>query len=415
MRPRASRADATRTRASSGFTLIELLVVMFMLAGFMMFLTQMLHDSLRIWQRGEERASLEERAATALRLASADFSRLQAVENKQFRPGMRARLQRAAGGQGAQSNGRFVATFKPYQNGKPVAPDVGDATPTACDWFPEWRMVASVTTEEGRRLLEERERELVIEQEGQLDPERLEQRVQERLAEGQPAPPVDCLLRVAPTGEEDGCYLGLWRDVRLLDGSVEKRWVDGAEAPPLGEPLLTNLLHVETLFRSQWTESWLQEPGQRGGPEQCWDSARAQIFPTEHPVLLFGLDLGEDSATDPLDDVMPSWVQLRIVVDEGPDQAYVSLLAAAIDETTVQIRVEYPERMPAIDGAGYLKIGGEWILYRGHSNGSLQGVRRGARFTRPRAHRAGARVHVGREAVVRVPVAVAREYWFHVR
>lgn len=398
-----------------GFTLVELLVVMFLLAAFLGFLTQMLHQSLGIWTRGEELASLEERCATSLRLMSEDFTRLQGVETTQFQPGLRARL-RGAANSGGRGNGRLVATMRPFRDGKPADADFGFGNPKQCDWFPELRMVTRASSYEARRMLEARERERVLVDEGQYDEEQQEERVRERLASVSAHATIDCLLRVLPTGDEDGCYLALFRDARLIDEATKKRWVDGEAAPQVGEPLLTNLLHVEMLFRSQWTETWNGDVGERGGPERCWDSARAGLFEEEHPVLRFSLDLGEASASDPRDDVMPSWVQIRVVVDEGPDLAYTSILASSIDSSTTDLRVEYPERMPAIDDElGYLKIGSEWIAYRGHDRGQLRGVRRGARHTKAKAHRGGARVHVGRTGIVRVPISVAREYWPHVR
>lgn len=405
-------ADAPRGR-SAGFTLIELLVVMFMLAGFLGFLTQMLHQSLSIWQRGEGLASLEERCATALRIVGADFTRMQGVETTQFQPGMRARMRGAVAG--PKGNGRLVATFRPFKDGKPAPEDFGFTNPTGCDWFPEWRMLTRPGTAEARRLLVERERERVLAEEGQLDDESLAQRVRERLAENPSSPSIDCALRVLPTSDEDGCYLALYRDTRLIDANTKQRWVDNAKLPVISEPILTNLLHVEALFRSQWTEAWSGEVGERGGPERCWDSARAGLFVEEHPVLRFSLDLGASSAGDPRDDIMPSWVQLRVVVDEGPDLAYTALLASSIDAVTLEVIVEYPERLPAGDGAAFLKVGGEWIRYRGHDRGRLRGVQRGARNTRARAHRAGARLHGGREGIVRLPISVSREFWPHGR
>ncbi|MCB9890644.1 MAG: prepilin-type N-terminal cleavage/methylation domain-containing protein [Planctomycetes bacterium] len=397
------------------FTLVELLVVMFLLTGFFLFLTQMLNSSLTVWQRGEERASIEERCATSLRLASRDFRHLVAVEDKMFRPGVEARLRGSTGTEGARSNGRLVATFVPFAGGKPVRPDQADLNPKGFDWLPEWRFVSRVERAEGRRLLEARERERVIATDGQLDEITLAERVAERLRDAPAAPPVECALRVLPTTDESGCYLALYRDVRLIDSSVQKRWVDGAELPPPEEPLLTHLLHIETLFRSQWTESFGAEVAREGGPERCWDSTRAGMFPPDHPVLAFSLDAGESSATDPRDDVMPSWIQLSITVDEGPEAAYTAFLAHAIDAVTTEIRIEYPERVPPVDDVGFLKIGSEWIQYRGHEGGHLRNVLRGARFTKATEHGSGSRVHAGRQGVVRIPVAVSREHWPHVR
>ncbi len=396
-----------RQRQTAGFTLVELLIVMFLLTGFFFFLTQMLSTSLSIWQRGEERVALEERCGTTLRLVSDDFRRLLA-------PGLGA------------DGGRLVATAVAFADTKPAEVDAALQNAQAFDWYPEWRFVTRVNKAEGRRMLEERERERVIAEEGRLDDLSLDERVRERLVDAPPAPPVECALRVLPTNEEHGCYLVLHRDVRLLSSThaavgaatsqePKKRWVDGGALPPAAEPLLRNVLHIEALFRSQWTESFDAEVGREGGPERCWDSARAGLFASDHPVLNFSLDHSAESAIDARDDIMPSWIQFLVVVDEGPDAAYTALLAHGIDAATTDIRVEYPERLPPVDEKGFLKIGAEWIQYRGHDGGNLRSVRRGARFTRARTHAAGARVHAGRQGVIRVPVPVAREYWSHVR
>lgn len=412
LRPERAPSPTATALTVPGFTIVELLVVMGMLGMFLIFLTQMLSQSLRIWQMGEGQASLEARAGAALRVLTADFELLRAVSDRQFAPGREnrfAQLQRS--GKTPPHSGRLYAHWQAFAGSKPVTADLALEKPEAVDWYPEIRMVVTLEQIEAATLLERRLRRRIIEEEGQLLAEDLEARVRERLAEVPGSVPAEVALRVLPTGEEDGCYLALHRDVQLLDERVRARWVDLAPLPPPSQPLQSNLLWVEFRFRSQATESWEAAPGTPGAAENCWDSARAGTFPAGHPVLAFAGDLDQQSLMDPLDDVMPSWVQVRVTVDEGPSLATTALLARAVDATTTDIRIEFADRLPQADEQPHLKIGGEWIRYRSRSGDRLLGVKRGARSTRARPHRAGARVHAGREAMVRIPIAVAREYW----
>ena len=74
------------------------------------------------------------------------------------------------------------------------------------------------------------------------------------------------------------------------------------------------------------------------------------------------------------------------------------------------IEVRYPERLPNRE-INYIKIGPEWIRYTGIDGRRLLGVTRGVRNTKARVHADGARIHFGREAVLRVPIAASRSYW----
>lgn len=401
------------TAGTAAFTLVELLVVMGMLSVFLMFLTQILSDALTVWQRGEERVSLEDRAASAIDMVTSDLPCMTAVSDRQFASARTERFERTRNRAGAPAlSGRLYAQWIPFlPNAKPAPEEVAGAQPGACDWFPEVRFVCTLDGGETAGILRARVAQEIRDSEGAIDPDEMRQRVADRLRDIPPRHPAELALRVLPTGEENGCYLALFRQRRLLLPGAKGRWVDGAALPAPSTALLSNLLYVEFLFRSQYTESFAARRGSKGAPEHCWDSARAGTFPSDHTVLGFTLDLDPSSLADPLDDVMPSAVEARIVVDQGPGLAYTAFLANKVDAKSVDLRVEYPERLPLPEDQPYLKIGGEWIHYSGIDGSRLIGVRRGMRFTKPRQHEGGARVHAGKEVSIRVPIVVAREYW----
>ncbi len=402
----------------AGLTLIELVIVMGLLGILLSFLASLVSDSLRIWSMGEGRASLESRAHVALEAASADFEQMEGLVARSFQTGRKSRFRAIQSRQGAPANtGRFRSDFVPYtQEGKTLPPDVVEAKPSQLDWFPRLRFVLRLEEAEAEQRMRAELRKEILNEEGALGRSALAAKIRERLS-GQPIPRIgECLLRVKPSGVEDGAYLELYRDVRVLDSRVKKRWVDDGEEPEMTTPLLGNLLYISYRFRSQYTTGMERQDSRAaskapGAPELCWDSARAGTFPLDHPILRFTLDLDAKSGPDPLDDVLPRAIEVLVVVDEGPDLADTGILSETIDKSERQIRVDYPERLPTLYARNYVKIGSEWISYSGIDRDRLLGVRRGERQTAPRPHESGVKIHGGREAVLRLPIAVGRDSW----
>ena len=405
--PRMVRALVPPGSGSRGFTLLELLVSMGLLSMFFVFLIQILSNGLRIWQTGEGRVALEARAQAALDLISKDFRRIAPLDDQVYDVSRVSRFRRLTAGKVALG-GRFRAEFQPFGPGGKLAK--GDAVlefPGRYDWYPRLRFVSILRPAEADRLL----RESLLEEGSFQDQEAPE--FQTQLSAKRGLKRGELLLVFEPEGAGSP-YLRLRRGVRLLDSKVRARWVD---APVLGDIpggkiLLTKILYAEFLFRSQFTESFDRRLGADGAPETCWDSARAGAFPQEHRVLRFSMDLDSASKSDPLDDVLPQGMQLRVTVDLGPGMADQAILAKDLERDSDEIRIDYPERIPypGVKG-GWIKIETEWIHFKSIRGGDLIGVRRGGRNTVPRAHSAGSKVHAGRETVIALPIAVGREYW----
>ncbi|MEZ5989976.1 MAG: prepilin-type N-terminal cleavage/methylation domain-containing protein [Planctomycetota bacterium] len=400
-----ARTGRRARRAERGFTLLELMVAMGILMVFSLFLVRFLTTSLGIWRWGEERSSLEARASVALATLSQDWSRMLGLRTVGL--GRRIAMEQAT----SPGTARLYADLEAYaRTGKPADPKSSWEEPRRFDWYPRERFVIRLGEAESRALLEAEVGRQVVEARGQMSPAELAREVRATVAEALPSDVGEVLLRVVPVPDEDSPYLALYRDVRRIDAQVQERWVDGAELPEPGQPVLENLLYVDLAFRSQLTETW--DPAQGGaGPERCWDSARAGTIGTTHDYLRFSLDLDAASLGDPLDDVLPSSVRILCVVDEGPEDATTALLETDVDEKGTDFKVSYADRLPPPDEQAWLKLGKEWIRYSGVIGDRLTGVRRGQRGTAARPHRTGTRIHAGKEVKLVLPLSVAREYW----
>jgi len=406
----------TSPRRASGFTLIELVVVMGLLAFFLLFLLTILRNSLRLWHTGEERLELEDRGALAVELATDDLTRMRGLFTKTYSTGRKSRAQALRGSRiGPSQAGRLRVDWVAFDKTKPAPVEAALHDAERFEWYQRLRFVADLDPIESDRLLRADLRKRIAEERGVQDPGELDTLVSKEMNNLPVRPPGEIALRVIPSTLGDGAYLELHRSVHLLGENVQQRWVDDGELPALGEPLLSNLLYVQFLFRSQFTRSLTVRSSMSTthAPEWCWDSARAGTFPEKHPVLRFTLDLDQHSEFDPLDDVMPTAVRLLVVVDASADRAYTAQLADDLNERGKDIRVEFPDRLvlPEEGQPGYVKIGTEWIEFASLSGDKLTGVKRGVRFTRPRKHTRGARVHSGRTMIKRLELATSREYW----
>jgi prepilin-type N-terminal cleavage/methylation domain-containing protein len=411
---------AQQIRAQAGFTLIEVLTVLGILGVLFVQLMVMIGSSMEIWQSGEERIDLESRAHHATVLLTEELGRVAGLQSQMWNTGRRDIFASMRGREDKVSSyGRLVADLRPYDpEGKPIPLDTTDSKPEGFDWYPRLRFVAQLDPLEMDRRDRQILRERILQDQGELEASELERRVRAMLIEEETPAMGEVLLRVKPTGEGNGAYLALYRDMRPLVEAKKGRWVDGAELPELGEPLLQDLLYVGVRWRSQFTRSFSERAGSERGPELCWDSARAGLFGNQHPILRFSLDLDANSAADPLDDVMPRAYELTVVVDAPSDLAATVILESPLGVEDVDVRVGNPDLLPLPFTEGerlFVKIGSEWISYTdvrsSSEGGQLLGVKRGQRGTTARAHVDGARIHIGRSVVIRVPIAVARGYW----
>jgi prepilin-type N-terminal cleavage/methylation domain-containing protein len=393
---------------NGGFTLLELLVSMGLLSMFFVFLIQILSNGLRIWQTGEGRVALETRAQAALDLISNDFRRIAPLDDQVYDVSRDSRFKRLTEGTVALG-GRFRAEFQPFSSkGKRAKGAAVLEYPERYDWYPRVRFVSILRPAEADLLL----RQSILQEngsgQGQESPE-----FQTKLSARRGLKRGELVLALEPEGEGSP-YLQLRRQVRLLDEKAKKRWVDAPvlEDLPGGKVLLTKILYAEFLFRSQFTEGFDRRSGSSGGPETCWDSSRAGSFLLEHPVLRFSLDLDTASKKDPLDDILPLGMQIRVTVDLGPGMADQAILTKDLDKDSDEIRIDYPERIPFPGSTGgWIKIETEWIHFKSIRGRDLVGVRRGGRNTIARPHSSGAKVHAGRETVLALPISIGREYW----
>jgi hypothetical protein len=226
-----------------------------------------------------------------------------------------------------------------------------------------------------------------------------------------------------PAGDREGAYLEIRSGIRLggatsaaADGMAASVFDEGALDKPATllaatRVIASGVLHAEFRYWSQFTVSGT-EPAGRGGPETCWDSARAGLFAAvpQHPVNRFTLDLDATSLADPLDDVFPARVEIVLVVDRPPEDVVCAILAETVDADDTELVVDYPERLPYSEASRFVKIGGEWMQYSRLDGRRLLGVKRGVRGTAARDHLARERIHGGRQMVITVPL-VPRDSW----
>ena len=388
-------------RRSHGFTLIEVLVVMGILSILGLFLIQILDNSVSLVSLGEGSRALLDRAAVAQELLTADLRQLPGPSDAS-----------AAAGR---------PLHRVLQDHVPMRLTPGPRV----ELVPRLRAHVALDRVEEERYLRgflrpraEIESSTAAEREELLD-RWVGQQVLTGLGE--------LLLLPWPEGDREGAYLQLRRCVRLSGRRLRITTAAGATEVPVPSlfedgvldtpdavlagttPVLTGVLHLEYRWWSQFTQDVDAEVG-RGGPETCWDSARAGLMAQEVGGHRFTLDLGPDTLLKPLLHVFPRRVELRLVVDRPPDEASCALLSAAVEESSTDVLVDFPERVPYPDRERYVKIGGEWIRYSGLDGKRLTGVKRGVRDTLPRAHGAGDRVHAGREVPLSIPLR-GRDYW----
>jgi prepilin-type N-terminal cleavage/methylation domain-containing protein len=383
-----------RTSTQAGFTLLELTVVLGVLAAFTLFLIQILIGGVELFDEGESGQTMADRTNVAAQSTREALESMVGPVRPSFERG--------------PPDARLLVQWTPLGlvQDEPAALVQALRSTVALDPVTEDRLLARVL----------REQAVASAASGSDDA------VGARLAELVAAAPRTgrggMLLLPWPAGDADGALLDL-RIGRFLPGeriAVDRRrsvsLIDVADLrdDPVSAELLrahtellaSGLLHVEFRMWSQYTRDFEGRPGENG-PEWVWDSARAGLLAEhEDPRQRFSLDLGPASLEDATDDVHPRWLRVTLVVAQEPAEAR---LAEELSVAGTELRLIESDALPELTAGSHLKIGGEWLRVGSAAGTRVSGLRRGERNTKPRPHRFGAPVRIGRtvELTLRVP------------
>ena len=391
----------------AGFTLIELVIVMGILAGFLVMLVQLVDTGLRMFGEGELGQQFADRTSRAQRVITTELQALRGSST----------------GRDRDSPGdRLLVQSLPI--GLPPRPE-HKATQVQV-------LRASIHLSAARELalLDGFLAAQIHKESPTLDDATVDAKVAEKkLVE--PLRGIGNMLLV-PWRQQgaDDAILEL-RVGWFLPGQVvpngPDRWIDPFEVAVPGSPdlpgllvysitmpLLQDLLHVEFLFWAQQTRSWdSRSGGESGGlgPERIWDSARAGLLVDAQSGGVFALDRGIRSLGDTTDDIQPHAILVRCVVAQPADQAAEGLLASELDADATSLILLDGGRFPGPVDGGWVKVGGEWMIYDERLGDELRGLRRGQRGTKAISHAAGVRAHVGHTVEFVVPVPHAKDDW----
>lgn len=375
-----------------GFTLVETLVVTGLLAGFLVFLVQLLNSGIGLFQEGDEGQELSDRAHAA---------------SEAVRTTLAAMAGPTGDGASGDSQGvRLLVTRAPLG----FDPAKGDVQVL--------RSTVHVDPREEEALAERAKRER-----GPAGRAEEEDALEAATRRG-----LGTLLFLPwPAGDAEGAYLELRRGVflqgegvPLRDGGsmevIDLQPLDGETFPPAlvqarTRPVATGLLHVEMAFWSQFTRDW-QSTSPGSGPESVWDSARAGLFLGEKDdARRFALDIGPQAKDDPALHVWPRWIRVTVVVDRGPGAIAPGILAEEVGPASTTLRVRNDRDLPDPEEVQYLKLGGEWIRCTQRDGPILRGVQRGLRGTKAATHAVGTRLRYGRTQVFYLRVPHGKDSW----
>lgn len=402
------RAAWPHDRRQSGFTLLELVVVMGLLTIFAAFLIQLMSTSVGLFQQGERGQDLSDRAdaaARALEQPIQDMLGPSGLDAASHEPTARMLVQWVAAVGSGSGSGTVAAAAVPRVQALRALVRVDDRT--------EERLLRPALMEEAKASAAGKTQAAI------------EERLAELVAEAPRAGRAAMLLVARPAGDPEGAFFSVRRllqlpgqriavdrrrDVDLMQvaevGSADLPWpvVDQAS-----ESIAEDVIHIEFALWSQFTRGWDQRIGD-GGPEFCWDSARAGLFgESQDPREMFGLDVGPASLTDLTDDVYPRWVKITFVVAAPIGSE--AILAGDLRAGDRNVDVIDEARLPDPKDSPFVKIGREWVRVGALVGPSLRGLLRGQRGTKAIDHRAGTRVRVGRSVELFVRVAHGRDCW----
>ena len=242
------------TRGQQGFTLLELTIVFGLLAGFLVFLTQMLSTGVELFDEGESGQELADIGNAAAAGVVETLDGLVGPEREAYEPG--------------EPDARVLVQWIPLGLAR------------------DDKMASRVHVVRGSVRLGAVEEAALLrgsllgraqQMEGSLEPEAIEARLSDLVARSPRRGRGELLLLPWPAGDPDGAFMelrkaillpghripiGRRRDVGLLE-------VDRLEAGPLGaetivsltEPIASGVLHFELLFWSQYTQSFEQTAG----------------------------------------------------------------------------------------------------------------------------------------------------------
>jgi hypothetical protein len=385
-------------RTMQGFTLLELTVVMGLLAGFLLFLTQLLSGGVSLFQEGETGQELADVANVAARAAEESLGDMIGPAHESYEPG--------------PPDARLLLQWVPLG----LAQQAGTARVQAL------RATVRLDPWQEEDLLRALYHKVAEEAPGSRAPEEVEKRLAELVDAAPRRGRGDMLLLPWPAGDPEGAFLELRRAVLLPGQTIEvgaqRRLalfdVEQLEQLPaqtvrgLSTPVATGLLHFELAFWSQLTRKWEALPAE-GGPESVWDSARAGWLSADTtPGSRFTLDRIPGTLLDTTDDVFPRRLRVTLVVDRSGPEA---LLAEPMGPEAVEATLISIDRLPGIEEASFVKIGDEWVRHAGVSGNSLTGLRRGERHTPATAHPQGTKVRIGKTVELFVELAHGRDCW----
>lgn len=404
-----SASRASRPASAAGFTIIELVVVMGILSGFLVMLVQLVDVGLRIFADGEVGQRFADERSKVVRRIERELGAL--------RGGV-------SGRDASLAEDRLVVQWLPVG-----LPPVPEASPTLVQLL---RAAVYLPAEREVALLPELMRQRLLETEGELTETEMEQRIA-------------AMVRTEPLLGIGNLILVPWRQLHADDALLELRagwflpgqklpidqdtWIDpfdvqvpGTDGLPgslvyaVTTPILQDLLHCEFAFWSQRTAHWGRDgtgttSSFGGGPETVWDSARGGWLTDERNGGVFELDRGPWSLADPTDDIQPHAIRVTCVVARPPDLPPEGILAGDLAVTDRSLWLLEGNDWPGPTGAGWVKVGGEWMRYAAREGDRLTGLQRGQRNTKAIQHAAGALAHHGQTVTFTIPVPHAKDDW----